>query len=282
MFMATDDIRGASGKRNRQVIRTRIRGLCNARDPDSLPTAGISSPVDPVVRPEARSQGPVIRSPRWVLPRSLQHAVLAALPILGCTGCCDLSRYLCGPEESEWISESFTTPARTIATVKEAFRRDDHVAIFGCFSQRLRAELGVQGTTDTFLALEELNEQTPGLHMLGYAELQSLEPIPDGRRRAVLEVRGRQVELLLVQQAYWQLAWLPDGEDGEARDEGGWLRDPAELRRFVSIVGDDFESSVTLRLTDEGPEGLRLDQIRAAGIAVEWKVDGFELLGDGS
>lgn len=194
------------------------------------------------------------------------------------SGCCDLSRYLCGPEDSEWVSETFTTPERTIATLKEAFRRDDHVAIFRCFSQRFRRDLGIRGTTETYLVLDELKKQTPGLHMLGYAELESIETGKDGSRSVVLAIRGRRIELRLVRQAFWQLAWLPDGEDGEARDAGGWLDSPEDLRRYVLLGGDDLETTVGLHLTTSAAPELRLDQIRAAGVAVEWKVDDLRLL----
>ncbi|MCA9300444.1 MAG: hypothetical protein KDA28_15340, partial [Phycisphaerales bacterium] len=105
--------------------------------------------------------------------------ILAVLAICLPTGaCCNLARYFCGPDDSEWVSERFDTPDHAIRTFREAVRRADTSVIARCWSKGFRRRTGLVGSVESAIAWERVQEQFSGVHVLGYAEISARRESP--------------------------------------------------------------------------------------------------------
>ncbi|MBK8977957.1 MAG: hypothetical protein IPM29_18780 [Planctomycetes bacterium] len=207
----------------------------------------------------------------------LATAVLVGMSAL-CPGCCQLARYVCGPDDSAWVQVSYATPTDTLRTLREAFRRDDEVAIYKCLSLRFRGEFGADALV-TKVALDRLEEENPGLHMVGYAEI---EPVPDStpeRPWFVMRVGDRGFRVGLVRQAFWSVDYGAETDPDDYRLGGGSvLRDPAALRELVRIRSDDLSAVVTVTTPPIDTPEMTVDALREIRVGFQWKVDAIEPL----
>ena len=203
-------------------------------------------------------------------PRRQAAAALAMALSLPLGGCCSLARLLCGPDRSPWVSESYRTPEEAVATLCETARRDDPVTAFRALSPRYRSELGATGSFEFGVIWERLKRQVPGLHMLGYAVIESSLTLPDGRRRFLLETSGHRVELIVAQVASWTVIHGASGDPPQ--EEGRYLSGPDRLWERIDLgPGGELVVRIPWEPTTMGP--VQPDQIRQVTLGLEWKVD---------
>ena len=206
-------------------------------------------------------------------------AVLALLPCLGLGSCCTMSRLFCGPDKSEWVSESYASPTATVKTLLEAIRRDDPDVIYRCLSEGFRAANRMDNLVAK-LAWDQLKAATPGLHLAGYAEVPT-PVIGDNGATFVLDVEGRQMRIDVIREAYLELDWVR--EDGSL---GEMSRPLSSFQQAISLAYlDDPElefdmSRATFRpftFEHEGEAGVPLRNVTRAGVVRRWKVAALDL-----
>ncbi len=199
-------------------------------------------------------------------------AILAALP-----GCCTMARLFCGPDQTPWVSVEFDTPAKALATFREAARRDDAIVAFRCLSEDFKQRTGLKGVVEATIAWEKLKDQVTGLHLLGYADVSAPEPLPDGRIAYVLDVSGHRLRVRLVRQAYWEVRWTPGSTPDEVREDGRYVPD---LGGLVLTRDDPAEGTTQVGavLPPADVAELTRDRIVGATVGHLWKVDDLEPL----
>jgi hypothetical protein len=109
--------------------------------------------------------------------------------------CCSLATLFCGPDRSEWFSESYRTPSRG-RDVQGGRPEADKGVIFSALSGGFLERHGI-GTIEVAAAWETLEKQAP-LHMLGQAEVSGPTEEPDGRLCFLLTISGHELRLRVV------------------------------------------------------------------------------------
>src|SRR5262245_17230718 len=145
-------------------------------------------------------------------PSRLAWSVLLLLPL---SGCCTLARFFCGPDTTPWVSVRFETPRLAVQTLLEALRRDDPEIVYVSFSQAYQRHYAIDKMT--FVTIwPRIREENRGLHVAGYAEVPDPTRIDADHARVTIDVVGRQVEIKLVRECWWELRYVrPDGTPGE-------------------------------------------------------------------
>ncbi len=194
-----------------------------------------------------------------------------------------MARLFCGPDKSEWISESYATPTATVKTVLEAIRRDDPDVMYRAFSESFKASNGFDNMTYK-LAWEQLKETIPGLHLAGYADVP--EPtLGDNGATFVLDIEGRKLRLDLVRQSFLEMHWQrevaddPDAPPGEIKRRLGSF---SQAMSATYLEDAEVETSrITLRpflVEHFNEDGIPLRNIDSVGILRRWLVAGLEFL----
>lgn len=190
-----------------------------------------------------------------------------------------MARILCGPDNSLWVPIAHDTPQATVSTFLEAVRRDDPQQVYRCLSYELRKERGLDGMVVT-AAWDKLCEQTPGLHLLGYATVPAAPQRGDQERATFeLDAEGVRVTLDLSRESYWELRYL--GQDGRIRessvrlDEAGYR----ELLRVAPETPDPLDDLPQARIgvnsriaVHPGVAELSPIRIETLSIGREWKI----------
>ena len=191
----------------------------------------------------------------------------------GLNGCCAISEYFCGPDQSRWVSVSYRTHEEALATLMEAMRRDDPDVIYQSLSQEFVQAYGLDSLSFE-KAWEVIRERVPGVHLLGNATVEGPERLGSDRARYVLSRAGYEVEVVLVRKSFWEIEWT---SDGDAMAEGDYVRG---LRRHVRVRRS--EPGVPYRVTIEfDPEDLYdfdPSRLERAGVGREWKVLTLQVL----
>jgi hypothetical protein len=197
--------------------------------------------------------------------------VAASVPM---TGCCNLARYLCGPDETEWVSERFDTPRAAVETFREALRRADAQAVHRSFSEDLKQRTGLTGSIQAELVWRRIESDFPAVHVLGYAEILDLEAVGPAVQRARLRASGREIELRLVRQPYWEVRWIYGGDPEQIEREGRYVR---SLDGFASLEVDaGYALRATARLPPLDVEIPDLEDLQFVGVGAEWKIDAID------
>jgi hypothetical protein len=209
-------------------------------------------------------------------------AILSSAPFLAATGCCSLAGLVCGPDRSDWVQKDFRTPEAALATVREALRRDARLALFESLSESFRARYGLAGSLELEVAIERLQDEVPGLHLLGRSKVEAIASAGADPNRAAFELRvaGRNFRADFVRQAYWELSWR-DGEGRRLRD-GEFVARGALARSFLADVAvDDVDESWSVWPMARTPRPVRkapevppdVDNLERFAIGYEWKLD---------
>ena len=197
--------------------------------------------------------------------------LLSAL-LLPASGCCSFARFFCGPDRSEWVSVDHSTPERAVRTLLEALRRDAPEVVYDTFSSDHRRRLGLD-RAKTLLVWETVREQYPWLHVAGYAEVPAAVRTGPDTARVELVVEGQPVVVDLVRTLQWFVHY---------RRPNGTLGDPGEYvvraGDLVTLTADPDEQRSTLVLRPlvfrhAGLDDVPVDELEAAGVRREWKVD---------
>jgi hypothetical protein len=198
------------------------------------------------------------------------------------TGCCSLFAVLCGPDRSQWISESYATPEEALRTFMEAVRRDQPRVVWEALSQGYRERLGIPGSFEAALVWEKLKEQTPGIHLLGSAEITAPVEVAPDRFRYTLDVAGHPLAIYVVRCFYIGVSWR--GEDREiatlaAAPPATQEAFKRSLSPFIRLARGEESSSVELSIPDEAHGGIDLPEevdpgdILGVTGSFRWKVD---------
>lgn len=187
-------------------------------------------------------------------------------------GCCGIARYFCGPDESVWVQESYGTPEQAVTTFREAVRRADAETLQRCLGEDFKRRTGLVGVLEAELAWRRIEDEVPGLHVLGYASIESIETTAPGRAVARLALDGNRVELGLVRQPYWEVRWNPN-EDPEDQERDGRYVGRAREILDTSESPDGLGTSISLRIPALDATIERADQVEFAGFGQEWKID---------
>lgn len=194
-------------------------------------------------------------------------------------GCCNIARYLCGPDESDWVSERYDTPAATVATFREALRRGNAEAVRVALSEGLQQRLGIPASLEAAIAWERLQEEFPGIHVLGHAEVAPIEMIAPDYARTVLSVAGRSVELGISRQSYWEISWVYEEDPYALEANGQYVQ---TIRSFADVEADPdgFESRLVVTFPPV-PVALDVSSIQRAAVGFLWKIDRLEQVTSG-
>jgi hypothetical protein len=218
--------------------------------------------------------------------RALQAlAVTAVLSPL--SGCCSLARLFCGPDSSAWIQIDYSTPERTVHVLLEAVRRDNPQVVYESLAEEYRADLKLDRTSAQ-VAWQQLKDQTPGLHLLGYATVPPPTRLADDGATFVLDVEGRTLRIDLVRESFWEIAYRRPPEpksDGSAPapTAQGTL---GEQRRRVTSWNtlarieplDDPDRDLSrivlepVQFEHEGQVAVPLESIERVGLVRRWKI----------
>ena len=213
------------------------------------------------------------------MANSVPFRVLTLAMLASLSGCCSMARLFCGPDKSEWVPIAYDSPGATVATFLEAIRRDEPGVVYGCLSDAFRKEHDLDGIVVT-AAWDKLREQTPGLHLLGYAKAPK-EPARATANSAsfAIEAEGVIVRIDLVRESFWELRYL--GADGKPRETSTRL-DPSQADAMLRTseaepdpIDDLPQSNVSIhpRVTvHPGTAALRPGSIERLGIGREWKI----------
>lgn len=199
-------------------------------------------------------------------------SLLAIAAIAPTPGCCGLARYFCGPDDSAWVQERYDTPARAVATFREAVRRADAETLQRCLGEDFKRRTGLVGVLEAELAWRRIADEVPGLHVLGYANIQSIEALGPRRARAVLALDSTRVEVVLVRQPYWEVRWTPSEDPEDLERDGRYVQSAGEVLD-VEASPDDLGTSVSIRVPDLDVVIDDPDRVEFAGFGQEWKVD---------
>ena len=207
-------------------------------------------------------------------------SLLAMAAIAPAPGCCGLARYFCGPDESVWVQESYGTPEQAVATFREAVRRADAEILQRCLGEAFKRRTGLVGVLEAELAWRKIEDEVPGLHVLGYASIQSIEITAPDRAVARLALDGNRVELGLVRQPYWEVRWNPTEDIEDLERDGRYVSTAREILG-TGASPDGLGTSISLRIPTLGGTIDRADQVEFAGFGQEWKIDGIGQPADG-
>jgi len=203
--------------------------------------------------------------------------VAAALLPLG--SCCSLSRFFCGPDRTPWVSVEFDSPAKAVKTLLEAIRRDEPEVVYLCLSTDYRRRLGLDAAT-VQLAWQRIREANPGLHVVGYAEVPAPKLHGPEHASMSLDVEGRQVDIHLVRQSYWELryqrtaAMMGQESDGPPGEGGEPIGSFAGFAR-IETMGDAERSRISigpLTFYHDGITAVPLDALDHVALTRRWKV----------
>jgi len=213
-----------------------------------------------------------------MLPRRAISTALLAMT-LSLPGCCTISRLLCGPEKSQWVSVSLASPTATVATLLEAIRRDAPDVVYGCLSTNLRREYKLDAIT-TQIAWQRLRERVTGLHLAGYAEIPAPEAQTANSATFMLEVQGHRLRIDLVRESFRQLVYRrPNGTRGDSLVP---LDSWHEMARIDRVDDPDFDKSrfsiEPFVFEHEGLEELPLSAIESAGLIRRWRISALHSL----
>lgn len=202
--------------------------------------------------------------------------LLAAL-FLPLPGCCSLARLFCGPDRSTWVSERYDTPPATVATFLEAIRRDDPEVVVTCLSAGLRARHHLDALTAQ-LGWQQLRDQTPGLHLAGYATIPAPTSCTDDAATFVLDVEGRSLRLDLVRETFVEILWRrPNGSLGGNQRPLAW----SPLLRLEPVVGADPRASrlvvAPLQFDHEGAATVPAAAFERIALGQAWKIAALQL-----
>lgn len=199
--------------------------------------------------------------------------LLLGLSLCPLQGCCSLARLFCGPDRSPWISQRFDSAHQTARTLFEAIRRDDAEVVYLCMSQGFRQRLGLDGLMAKVF-WERFREQTPGLHVAGYADVPPPTLLGPDRATVAVDVEGRRVEIDLEREARWEIRFQL--ANGTAQEQGGVVTSFTGIAR-VEAVDDPNEDRSRLFVRpfdlyhDDQPV-LPLEAIEYAALTHQWKV----------
>ncbi len=166
-----------------------------------------------------------------------------------------------------------------MATFLEAVRRDRPDVVYGCLSESLCKERGLDGMVMA-AAWDRLREQTPGLHLLGFATVP-LQAVQKGAGICVYEIQAEDTRLTfeLVRENYWELRYA--GTDGRVRESSTRL-DEASYQALVLAepaapdpIDDLPQTRVGLaqRTTvHPGVHALSQSGVEGLGLGREWKI----------
>ncbi|MCR9245480.1 MAG: hypothetical protein NXI31_10640 [bacterium] len=205
-------------------------------------------------------------------------ALLALAPGLTLSGCCTMARLFCGPDKSGWVQESYETPKKTVATLLEAIKRDEPGVIYRCLSAGFRRANKLDSVSGA-VGWQLLREQTPGLHLAGYAEITEPVRIADNGATFELDVEGRTLRIDLVRESFRELQYRrPDGTPGNAREQ---LASWNAAARVVGVEDPEFDVSrfvfEPFEFEHEGLDAIPLATIERVGLVRLWKVSGLQL-----
>lgn len=205
------------------------------------------------------------------MQRSHRALLLTAL-LAPCSGCCSLASLFCGPDRSRWVEPDFRTPEASIATFREALRREHGTFLFESLAEEWKRRHGIAGAIEFEVLMRKLKEQVPHLHMLGEAEVEPFVVIDPDRLRTCLVRSGYRVRVELVRQRYYEVRYRL-GDLSET--PGSYVTSFGPL---MAVDRDDVgAATVRLRLTGVPlPEGVEVEQVEAAGIGTQWKVSVIE------
>lgn len=201
-------------------------------------------------------------------PTLFLGALLLPLP-----GCCSLARLFCGPDRSEWVQIDHSTPAKTVRTLLEAIRRDEPEIVYDALASEFKESMKLDRDIAR-LAWQRIKEQTPGIHLAGYAEIPEPVPTADLGATVVLDVEGKALRIDLVRESVWEIEYTKDdGSRGDAaRRQASWNT----VVTLEPIADSDPDSS---RLTigpvvfpHEGQGAVPLEQIHRVELVRRWKV----------
>lgn len=209
-------------------------------------------------------------------------AVAAALSPL--SGCCSLARLFCGPDRSDWVQIDYSTPASTVRVLLEAVRRDNPQIVYETLADEYRTRLKLDSTSAQ-IAWQQLKEQTPGLHLVGYSEVPAPTRLADDGATFVLDVEGRSLRIDLVRESFWELAYRrpPEPIPGETTPAQGTLGEARRrlvswntLARIEPIDDPDHDRSrIVLEpvpFEHEGMPEVPLESIERVGLVRRWKI----------
>ncbi len=189
-------------------------------------------------------------------PRALALACLAGLAL----ACCAVRP----PEALELVDAGFRDPGRTFRSFRAALAADVVDLEYRCWSLRFRRDhqLSLFSYAE---GREQLLEDRPWLRLFANAEVVSEERLAPDLHRIHAAVLGRDFELLLVREDFFEL-WDEEGlvTDGDA-DWDAWLDLPPggpARARIPLEPGTDPSSATELR------------------IGREWKIDALRELDD--
>jgi len=205
-----------------------------------------------------------------MLPRRLAVALL--LGGLAGTGC-----RVPEPTPADWQAVGFRTPEQAFHTFRTAIAADQSDLEYRSFSSGFkRRGLGDGAVTQLGWRLfkAELEREQPWFRHVARAEIESSEPLDEGRHRIVAVVgflwNEWRFELDLVREDFYELWSLGELAD----DDAARFDELVRVAEAVSGGGKDLE--VTVPLNDWVEPG-ELDEVR---VGREWKIDSFRLLED--
>ncbi len=201
-------------------------------------------------------------------PRSL-WPLLALLPT---PGCCALAAVFCGPDESPWIQASQRSPEATVATFREAARRNRPDVIYDCLSDRFLARNQLPGRLEAAVAWEKLKDQYGPLHLLGRAEVGPFRATADNRQSVALAIAGETLEFELVADPVWLLTIRTD--EGRVRR----TRSVADIAALFEAGSAASRPGLAAFLPASELQRVRLavpapGQVEELTFAREWRID---------
>ena len=183
---------------------------------------------------------------------------------IAASGCC-----VAPPQAGDLLDVGFRTPEQTFRTFQTAVRAEDPGALRRCFSASFIAEN--QLSELVFREFwEQLKDDQPFLRT-GIADASIEEPVEIRRNLARLNAvsHGERIRIALVREDFCE-AW----EGAERRiDEAAAFPDRSGVQE-----GSDGTRWIYGRMPV--PEGVATDRITELRVGREWKIDGFEQLGE--
>lgn len=212
---------------------------------------------------------------RWLRASLL----VACSPLL--SGCCALAGLLCGPDRSEWISVSFRSPAETIATLREALRRDHLDTLYSCLSEDYKRQHDLSQISLTIL-WERLRDEVPGIHLLGEAEVSEPERLDARHVRYVLTYGSTQIAVRLVRQHLVEVRYrVPEPPGTPDEPAARYVASLAPHLRLLET--DEFAAQVQLTIADLMlPPGITATDLTSVTAMHQWKVDDLRRVEDGA
>ena len=206
--------------------------------------------------------------------------LLSALLPLPAAGCCNLAMLWCGPDTSQWVSESYDSPEAAVRTFMEAVRRDNPRVICEALSPQYKAQLGIPGCFEAAVAWKRIADQTPGAHLLGTAEVSAPTALSDGRVGYQLEVAGYRIEVLARRIGRIGIRYRFEGADDEYAEDF-----VPSLTPFIGLDREDLDPRAKLEFDIPGGLELLPDAVSARDITqviatYEWRIDSVWQLTD--